>query len=79
LTEFISQSDRKHLSPYLSEHTLRELSIVLAACDASARQEILRVVREEAEAFGDRALILALARVGYAADDPGPNPLGISR
>jgi hypothetical protein len=79
LTELITQSDRERLSPYLSEHTLRELSIVLGACEASARREILRVVGEEAEAFGDRALILALARVGYAADGHDPGTLGLSR
>lgn len=70
LTGLMSQSDLEQLSPYLSEHILRELSLVLAACEPPAREAILRVLREEAEAFGDRALILALARVDHAAGDP---------
>ena len=70
LTGRISRSDLEYLSAYLSERILREMSLVLAACEPRSRQEILRVVREEAEGFGDRALIIALARVDYAAGHP---------
>lgn len=66
-------SDLEHLSSYLSEHILHELALVLANCELPVRKAILRVLREEAEAFGDRVLILALARVGYAADRPAPD------
>lgn len=70
LAGLMSASELEHLSTYLSEHILHELALVLAACEPPARKAILRVLREEAEAFGDRVLILALARVGYASDPP---------
>ena len=72
----MSQSDREYLSGYVSEHMLAEISWVLAACELPAREAIVRVLRDEAEACGDRVLILALARVGYAADPPPPDSPG---
>lgn len=73
LAGLMPPSDLEHLSKYLSEHILHELALVLAGCELPVRQAILRVLREQAEAFGDRVLILALARVGYAADRPAPD------
>jgi len=72
----MSQSDQEYLSAYVSEHMLAEISRVLAACELPVREAIVRVLCEQAEAFGDRVLILALARVGYAADPPPPDSPG---
>ena len=76
LAGLMSQADREYLSAHVSEHMLAEIAWVLAACEPPVREAIVRVLREEAEAFGDRVLILALARVGYATDPPPPDSSG---
>lgn len=64
-SEPLSESDRAYLSRYLSPHALEELVAVLEGLPDELRQEIVREVRGEAEGFGDRAVMLALARVAF--------------
>lgn len=68
--ELISEADRAHLSGYLSLHVLDELAAVLAGLPLEIGRDLLRVVRVEAEGFGDYALTLALARVAHDHDPP---------
>jgi hypothetical protein len=72
--ERISPADWTALADALSEHMLDELCAMLAACDTDeVRSQILTEVIEAAPEFGDRAVIVALARVSHTNNDAGPS------
>lgn len=60
-SEPLQGRDRAYLSCYLSPHVLEGLVAVLEGLSDKLRQE----VGAEAEGFGDRAVMLALARVAF--------------
>ncbi len=71
----VSPADQQTLlTSGLSEHVLHELHCILAACETDAvRNAIVTEVLRAVEQFGDRALIVALARVSYDNNDSGPS------
>ena len=68
----VSTADWQALADALSEHVLHDLRLILSACDAvEVRAEIVTEVLQAAPEFGDRAVIVALARVAYDNDGTG--------
>jgi hypothetical protein len=63
----VSAEDLRCLSSSMSRDRLRDLRGVLEGCDTDLRCRLLAEVRE-ASGFGDRALVLALARISHDAD-----------
>ena len=69
--QFVSVADRDVLAEALSDHALIELGALLSGCDAvDVRGQIVAEVLKAAPEFGDRAVIVALARVAHT-NDPG--------
>jgi hypothetical protein len=65
LASFLSPAERERLAACLSEDALRTLLDTL--CEhPGVRDAVLAEVADTAEAYGDRAVVLALARVAYA-------------
>lgn len=63
----VSAEDLQYLSSSISPDRLRDLRRVLEECPAELRAAVVAEIRE-ASGFGDRAIVLALARVTHAAD-----------
>ncbi len=63
----VSAEDLRCLSSGISPDRLRDLRGVLEGCPAELRGRVVAGVRE-ASGFGDRALLLALARVAHDVD-----------
>jgi hypothetical protein len=72
LAEVVGESERKALTAALGQDILRELGLILAGCELSeARSRIVNEVLQAAPEFGDRAVMVALARVAYDNDPEG--------
>jgi hypothetical protein len=70
LAAVVGPDERQALSAGLSPHTLHELSLVLIACeDADVRGLIVTEVLAAIPEYGDRAMLVALARVSYERDN----------
>ena len=69
---FVSAADKEALADALSDHALVELGALLCGCDAvEVRGQLVAQVLRAAPQFGDRAVIVALARVAYTNDPDG--------
>jgi hypothetical protein len=70
LAEVVGVAERQALAAGLSEHTLHELSLVLLGCeDPLVRGSIVTEVLATVGEYGDRAMVVALARVSYSQDE----------
>jgi hypothetical protein len=66
---FVSAADRDVLAEALSDRALLEFGALLSGCDAAdVRGQIVAEVLQAAPEFGDRAIIVALARVAHTND-----------
>jgi hypothetical protein len=74
--QFVLVADRDVLEEALSDHTLFELGALLSGCgSADVRGQIVAEVLKAAPEFGDRAVIVALARVAHTnKPDGGAEP-----
>ncbi len=65
-----SSGEWRTLNGALSEHTLYELAQILTACDDSrVRGLILEAVLDALPGYGDRSVLVALARVAHPAPE----------
>lgn len=75
LAEVVGEAERQALAAGLSEHTLWELTLVLVSCeDLQARRLIVCEVIAAIPEYGDRAMIVALARVYHLQNEDDPAP-----
>jgi len=72
----LCEADRTYLAGQLTPSVLSELVAILRGLPAEAGERLIREVRMEAEAFGDNALIVALARLAHLADTRPPTAEG---
>lgn len=73
LAEVVGAAERQALAAGLSEHTLHELALVLIACeDPRVRGLIVSEVLAAIPEYGNRAMVVALARVSYLQNDGRP-------
>jgi hypothetical protein len=68
----MSAREWRELVGYLTASAMRELCRVLAECPPARRAEIVEELRRTAPGFGDRGIVVALARV--AGTPRGPLP-----
>jgi hypothetical protein len=64
----LCEADRTYLAGQLSPSVLSELVAILRILPPETGSRLIREVRMEAEAFGDNALLVALARLAHLAD-----------
>jgi hypothetical protein len=70
--QFVSAADRDALAAALSDQALIELGAFLSGCEHEhVRCQIVTEVLRAAPEFGDRAVIVALARVAHTNDPDG--------
>jgi len=73
LAEVVGEAERQALAGGLSEHTLYELTLVLVSCeDLQIRRLIVSEVIAAIPEYGDRAMIVALARVYHLQNEEPP-------
>ena len=72
----LCEADRTYLSGQLSPSVLNELLAILRGLPPQTGERLIREVRMAAEAFGDNALMVALARLAHLADTRPPTAEG---
>ncbi len=72
----LCEADRTYLAGHLTPSVLSELVAILRILPAETGERLISEVRMEAEAFGDNALMIALARLAHLADTRPPTVEG---